>query len=94
MSLTFSVGVTFDSGGISIKPAASMGDMKADMSGGAAVAMATLACARTGLAANVAALVPLVENMPSGSATRPGDVYTAYNGLTVEVCGFVCAMCE
>jgi leucyl aminopeptidase len=47
--------------------------------------MATLACARNKLAANVATLVPLVENMPSGSATRPGDVYTALNGLTVEV---------
>ncbi len=76
--------VTFDSGGISIKPSSGMGDMKADMSGGAAVAMATIAVARNGLKANVATLVPLVENMPSGTATRPGDVYKALNGLTVE----------
>ena len=78
-------GVTFDSGGISIKPAEDMGDMKADMAGGASVAMATIACARTHLQANIVTLVPLVENMCSGSATRPGDVYTAMNGLTVEV---------
>jgi leucyl aminopeptidase len=78
-------GVTFDTGGISIKPAAGMEDMKWDMAGAATVVglMATLA----GRKAKVDAigLVGLVENMPSGSAQRPGDVVTSYSGQTIEV---------
>jgi len=78
-------GVTFDSGGISIKPSKGMGLMRADM-GGAACVLATLeALVRLNVCVNVVVLVGLVENMPSGSATRPGDVITAMNGRTVEV---------
>ncbi len=78
-------GITFDSGGISIKPAASMGEMKYDMMGAATV----LACARAAkalrLPVSVVALAPLTENLPSGSATRPGDILRFGNGKTVEV---------
>lgn len=78
-------GVTFDTGGISIKPAAGMELMKKDMSGGAAVLEATGAIAGLGLPVNLVAVIPAVENMPSGSATRPGDVITQLNGRTVEI---------
>jgi leucyl aminopeptidase len=78
-------GITFDAGGISIKPAAGMEDMKYDMSGSAAVIGAISACAQLKVPAHVVALVASAENMPSGTATRPGDVYTAYDGQTVEV---------
>ncbi|MDO8613694.1 MAG: leucyl aminopeptidase [Dehalococcoidia bacterium] len=78
-------GITFDSGGISIKPAAGMEEMKGDMSGGAAVISALWALAKLKAPVNVTALVPTTENMPSGSATKPGDVVTAMNGRTVEV---------
>ncbi len=78
-------GVTFDSGGISIKPAAGMELMKKDMSGAAAVLEATAAVAELALPIDLIAVVPAVENMPSGSATRPGDVITQLNGRTVEV---------
>ncbi len=77
--------VTFDTGGISLKPAAGMPDMKMDMSGGAAVLEATAAIAELGLPIDLIAVLPAVENMPSGTATRPGDVITQLNGLTVEV---------
>ena len=77
--------VTFDSGGISLKPAASMHEMKMDMSGGAAVLEAVAAIAELGLPLDVVAVVPAVENMPSATATRPGDVITQMNGKTVEV---------
>jgi leucyl aminopeptidase len=77
--------VTFDTGGISIKPAAKMEEMKMDMSGGAAVLEATAAIAELGLPVNVAVCVPSTENMPSGTATRPGDIITQLNGKTVEV---------
>jgi leucyl aminopeptidase len=77
--------VTFDSGGISLKPPASMPDMKMDMSGGAAVLEATAAIAELGLPIDLISVLPAVENMPGGSATRPGDVITQLNGLTVEV---------
>ena len=77
--------VTFDTGGISIKPAAKMEDMKMDMSGGAAVLEAVDAIAELGLAVDLAACVPATENMPSGTATKPGDVITQLNGKTVEV---------
>jgi leucyl aminopeptidase len=78
-------GVTFDSGGISIKPAAGMELMKKDMSGGAAVIEAIAAVAELGLPVDVVAVVPAVENMPSGTAMRPGDIITQLNGKTVEV---------
>ena len=77
--------VTFDTGGISIKPAGKMQEMKMDMSGGAAVIEATAAIARLGLPIRVLAVVPATENMPSGHATRPGDIITISNGKTVEV---------
>ena len=78
-------GVTFDSGGISIKQAAGMEDMKWDMAGAAAVIglMATLARRKAWV--NAVGLVGLVENMPSGAAQRPGDVVKTYSGQTVEV---------
>ena len=77
--------VTFDTGGISLKPAASMPDMKMDMSGGAAALEATAAIAELGIPLNLLTVVPAVENMPGGGATRPGDVITQLNGRTVEV---------
>ncbi len=77
--------VTFDSGGISIKPSAGMEEMKMDMSGGAAVIEAMAAIAELGLEIDVVATIPSTENMPSGTATRPGDVITQLNGKTVEV---------
>ncbi|HWO93561.1 MAG TPA: leucyl aminopeptidase [Dehalococcoidia bacterium] len=78
-------GITFDTGGISIKPAAGMEEMKGDMSGGAAVIAAMQAIAQLKPKLNVTALVPATENMPSGSATKPGDVVRAMNGKTIEV---------
>ena len=78
-------GITFDSGGLSIKPASSMGTMKSDMAGAAAVVQATLAIARLGLPVRVTAWAPMAENMVSGAATRPGDVLTMRSGKTVEV---------
>ncbi|HEX4734344.1 MAG TPA: leucyl aminopeptidase [Thermoleophilaceae bacterium] len=77
--------VTFDSGGISIKPAGKMHEMKFDMSGGAAVIEAMGAIARLGLPAKITAVVAATENMPSGHAMRPGDIVTAMNGVTIEV---------
>ncbi|PZE25582.1 leucyl aminopeptidase [Curtobacterium sp. MCLR17_055] len=78
-------GITFDSGGLSLKPAASMLGMKTDMTGAATVLAATVAAARLGLNVRVTAWLALAENMPSGTATRPGDVLTLKNGTTVEV---------
>ncbi|MET0305120.1 MAG: leucyl aminopeptidase [Solirubrobacterales bacterium] len=78
-------GVTFDTGGISLKPSASMHEMKMDMSGAAAVLEAVGAIAELGLPLNLIAVVPSTENMPSGTAIKPGDVITQYNGKTVEV---------
>ncbi|MCW2988397.1 MAG: Leucyl aminopeptidase [Solirubrobacterales bacterium] len=78
-------GVTFDSGGISLKPGAGMQEMKYDMSGAAAVLESVAAIAELGLAVNLVAVVPATENMPSGTAIKPGDVITQYNGKTVEV---------
>jgi leucyl aminopeptidase len=78
-------GVTFDSGGISLKPAEGMDAMKMDMSGGAAV-IATLKCAAAlNLPLKVVGLVPATENLPSGSATKPGDIVTASSGTTIEI---------
>jgi len=78
-------GITFDSGGLSIKPSGAMTTMKCDMAGAAAVVAATLAIAELGLPVRVSAYAPLAENMVSGDATRPGDVLTMYGGRTVEV---------
>ncbi|WFB09948.1 leucyl aminopeptidase [Streptomyces sp. LX-29] len=78
-------GITYDSGGISLKPAGHNETMKCDMSGAAAVFSAVVAAARLGLEVNVTGWLALAENMPSGSATRPGDVLTMYSGKTVEV---------
>jgi leucyl aminopeptidase len=78
-------GITFDTGGISIKPAAGMGDMKSDMSGAATVIATLKAAADLKLPVNVIGLVSSAENMPSGSATRPGDVITYANGLSAEI---------
>ncbi|MFL5894199.1 MAG: leucyl aminopeptidase family protein [Thermoleophilaceae bacterium] len=77
--------ITFDSGGISIKPAAKMHEMKFDMSGGAAVIEGIGAIARLGLPAKVTAVVAATENMPSGRSVRPGDIVSAMNGVTIEV---------
>lgn len=78
-------GITFDSGGISIKPGANMGNMKMDMSGAASVVGAVLALAKAGAPVDVAAVAALAENMPDGAAIRPGDVLTAMNGKTIEI---------
>lgn len=78
-------GVTFDSGGLSLKPAAAMETMKDDMAGAAVVVSTIEAIAHLKPRVNVIAIAPLVENMPSGSAMRPGDVITFYNGMTAEV---------
>ena len=78
-------GVTFDTGGISLKQPAGMEDMKWDMGGAGAVAGAMLALARRGAKANVVGVCGLVENMPDGNAQRPGDVVTSMSGKTIEV---------
>ncbi|MFN2462359.1 MAG: leucyl aminopeptidase [Candidatus Dormibacteria bacterium] len=78
-------GVTFDSGGISIKPAADMGYMKGDMGGSAAVLGAMTAIARLGLDVDVVGILCLAENMVSSTAMRPGDVVTSASGITIEV---------
>jgi leucyl aminopeptidase len=78
-------GVTFDSGGISIKPSQAMHEMKMDMSGAAAVLEAVDAITTLELPLNLVAVIPATENMPSGTATKPGDIITQLNGKTVEV---------
>ena len=78
-------GITFDSGGLSLKPPKSMELMKSDMGGAAAVLAALAAIAELGPAVNVVGYLPLAENMPSGTAQRPSDVITIYGGKTVEV---------
>ncbi|HWJ08598.1 MAG TPA: leucyl aminopeptidase, partial [Nocardioides sp.] len=78
-------GITFDSGGLWIKPAASMATMKEDMAGAAAVVQATIAAARLGLPVRLSAYAALAENMIGDAAMRPGDVLTTYDGTTVEV---------
>ena len=78
-------GITFDSGGLSIKPAKAMETMKTDMSGAAAVIGAMEAIARLGLRVKVLGLAPLTDNMPGPMATKPGDVLTTRNGKTIEV---------
>lgn len=78
-------GVTFDSGGISIKPAPKMEEMKMDMCGAAAVLATMSALKSLGIGVNVVAAVPTTENMPSGRATKPGDVVKSYLGKTIEI---------
>ncbi|MDH5542063.1 MAG: leucyl aminopeptidase [Nitrospinota bacterium] len=78
-------GLTFDSGGISLKPSANMEDMKFDMSGGAAVIGTMVATGLLKTRKNIVGLVPLTENMPGGRANKPGDVITASDGQTIEV---------
>jgi leucyl aminopeptidase len=77
--------VTFDTGGISIKPASGMEEMKMDMGGGAAVLEATVLVAALGLPVEILTVIAATENMPSGTAIKPGDVVTAMNGRTIEV---------
>jgi leucyl aminopeptidase len=77
--------VTFDTGGISIKPSSKMQEMKFDMSAGAAVIESMGAIAELGVPATITAVVPATENMPSGHAMKPGDIVTAMNGKTIEV---------
>ncbi len=77
--------VTFDTGGISIKPAAKMHEMKFDMSGGAAVIESLGAIAELGLPVTITGVVPACENMPGGHSMRPGDIVTAMNGTTIEI---------
>jgi leucyl aminopeptidase len=78
-------GVTFDSGGLNLKPGSSMTDMKADMSGAAAVAATLVTVARMKTKRRVIGVIPIVENMVNGEATRPGDIVKTYTGKTVEV---------
>jgi leucyl aminopeptidase len=78
-------GVTFDSGGISIKPSGGMQEMKMDMSGAAAVLEAVSAIAKLEVPIDILAVIPSTENMPSGTAVKPGDIITQLNGKTVEV---------
>jgi len=78
-------GVTFDTGGISLKPSAGMQEMKMDMSGAAAVLEAVGAVAELGLGLDLLAVIPSTENMPSGTAIKPGDIITQYSGKTVEI---------
>ena len=78
-------GITFDSGGISIKPATNMGDMKGDMAGGAAVISTMSAIAALNPRINVLAVIPATENMPGGNAQKPGDIVTTMSGKTIEI---------
>ncbi|MCH7695420.1 MAG: leucyl aminopeptidase [Proteobacteria bacterium] len=78
-------GVTFDTGGISIKPANAMDEMKYDMCGAASVLGTLSAIAEMGLPINVTGVIPAVENMPGGNATNPGDIFTSMSGQTIEV---------
>ena len=78
-------GITFDSGGISIKPAANMGEMKADMSGAAVVAGTILAAAIEKIPVNIIGIIPTAENMPSGKSMHPGDIVKTSSGKTIEI---------
>jgi leucyl aminopeptidase len=78
-------GVTFDTGGISLKPAAEMDEMKYDMCGAASVLGTLHAVAKMGLPVNVVGIIPATENMPGGNATKPGDVVTSMSGQTIEI---------
>ena len=78
-------GITFDSGGISLKPGAEMDEMKYDMCGAASVLGTIQAVAEMGLKLNVVGIIPSCDNMPSGTATKPGDIVTSMSGLTIEI---------
>jgi leucyl aminopeptidase len=78
-------GVTFDSGGINLKPTASLVDMKMDMSGAAVVAATLITAAKLKSRVKLVGIIPIVENMPSGDASRPGDIIKSYDGKTVEI---------
>lgn len=78
-------GVTFDSGGINLKPSGSLEDMKTDMSGAAAVAATLITAAKLKMKQRIIGVMPIVENMPSGDASRPGDIVKSYDGKTVEI---------
>ena len=78
-------GITFDTGGISLKPAERMEEMKYDMSGGAGVIATMVALGKLKPKLNVVGIVPATENMPGGKATKPGDIVKAMNGKTIEV---------
>ena len=78
-------GVTFDSGGINLKPSSGMEEMKLDMSGAAAVAATLITAAKLNFGFRVIGILPIVENMPSGNASRPGDIIKTYDGKTVEI---------
>jgi len=78
-------GVTFDSGGLNIKTGGSMSDMKSDMSGAAAVAATLITAARLKTKVNLTGIIPIVENMPSGTAIRPGDIIYSYAGKSIEI---------
>ncbi|MBI5659265.1 MAG: leucyl aminopeptidase [Nitrosomonadales bacterium] len=78
-------GITFDSGGISLKPGAEMDEMKYDMSGAASVLGTLQAIAEMGLPLNVTGIIPACENLPSGRATKPGDIVTSMSGQTIEI---------
>jgi len=78
-------GITFDTGGISIKPAAEMDEMKFDMCGAASVLGSIKAAAQMHLPLNVVGIIPTTENMPSGNASRPGDIVTSMSGQTIEI---------
>lgn len=78
-------GITFDSGGISLKPSANMEEMKGDMAGGATVLAAMAAISRLKLPVNIIGIIPCTENMPSGSALKPGDIITSMSGKTIEI---------
>jgi leucyl aminopeptidase len=78
-------GITFDTGGISLKPAAEMDEMKYDMCGAASVFGTIAAVAKMGLSVNVVGIIPTTENMPGGNATKPGDVVTSMSGQTIEI---------
>ncbi len=78
-------GLTFDSGGVSLKPAEKMDEMKTDMSGGAAAMACIMAAADLKLPVNLVGLIPATENMPGGSALKPGDILKSYSGQTIEV---------
>ena len=78
-------GVTFDSGGLNIKTGTSIADMKSDMAGAAAVAATLITAAKLKTKLNIIGVIPIVENMPSGKATRPGDIIRSYGGKTIEI---------
>jgi leucyl aminopeptidase len=78
-------GITFDSGGISLKPGAEMDEMKFDMCGAASVLGTLKACAAMGLRHNVVGVIPTCENMPDGAASKPGDIVTSMSGQTIEI---------